>query len=220
MIGRLFAIMGQKHSELAGLEPADSEAARASYKARVVFDGSDIQVANNSAAYELFQEVSGPPATMTDARIALAAAALTGKVASFRDAEQAYIQAHIDTPGRPKTYVRLPKSWWPQHWHGRFTDPCVPLSRALYGHPEIGALWVKHLATVLGGLNFEKVDGHPGVWWNPKSSSLLIVYVEDLLLVAGSSESATFWSALEKSIGFKDLPSPVSRYLGCNHTFS
>ena len=58
----------------------------------------------------------------------------------MRDAAQAYIQASIVGPGRPATWVRLPKSMWPPEWFSKdgkpiYSDPVAPLLKALYGHP-------------------------------------------------------------------------------------
>ena len=63
----------------------------------------------------------------------------------MRDAAHAYIQGSFVNPGRPATWVRLPRSMWPPGWltkDGRpiYFDPVVPLLRALYGHSEFGAL--------------------------------------------------------------------------------
>ena len=43
---------------------------------------------------------------------------------------------------------------WPPEWLTKdgkpiYSDPVVPLLKALYGHPESGALWEKHLASIL-----------------------------------------------------------------------
>ena len=152
MVGRIFAIMGEKHSELAGVAPTVDATAVSSYKCRAVFGGNNIQVSDKTPAHELFTEVSGPPAAMATARIAQGLAAATGAVASLADAEQAFVQCRIDGPGRPKTWARLPKDWWPQSWIDKsIYDPVCPMERALYGHPESGPLWDKHLANILVG---------------------------------------------------------------------
>ena len=64
----------------------------------------------------------------------------------MRDAAQAYIQASIVGLGKPTTWVRLPRSMWPPEWFTKdgkpvYADTVVPLLKALYGHPESGALW-------------------------------------------------------------------------------
>ena len=77
-----------------------------------------------------------------------------------RDVAQAYIQASIVGPGRPATWVRLPRFMWPKEWFDKsgkpvYADPVVPFLKALYGHPESGAL------TSFG---WQKCDSHPGIW--------------------------------------------------------
>ena len=161
MVGRVFAIMGEKHAEQQKPE------AERKYKARVIFVGKNVQTASGTAAHELYQEISSTPAAMATVRGALGIAALRGYKAKMRDAVQAFIQARIDGPGRPKTWIRLPKAWWPKSWfddQGRplYFDPVVPLCRALYGHPESGALWDKHLRGILRKLGWSKVEFSPG----------------------------------------------------------
>ena len=156
-VGRIFSIMGEKHAERR-LPEADKE-----YKARIVFAGNNIQTASGVAPHELFQEVSSAPAAMASVRATLAVGALRGWRPMMRDAAQAYIQASIVGPGRPATWVRLPRSMWPPEWLTKdgkpiYSDPVVPLLKALYGHPESGALWEKHLASILTELKWKKCD--------------------------------------------------------------
>ena len=64
----------------------------------------------------------------------------------------------------------------PKYW-----DPVCPLQRALYGHPESGAIWEKHLASILEELGWERVRAHPGTWVHRETLALLAVYVEPLV---------------------------------------
>ena len=137
-----------------------------------------------------------------------------------RDAAQAYIQARIDGPGRPATWVRLPKHMWPEHWHGKFKDPVVPLRKALYGHPESGALWEKHLAGILTKLGWAKIDSHPGVWYNQKDDAVLAVYVDDLLMVAPPALEAKLWGEIGNQVQFDEEPAPIGKFLGAYHDVS
>ena len=129
LVGTLFAIMGEKNAE-DGLLPHLRK-----YKARVVFVGSNIQIASGTQAHELFQELSQTPAAMGSVRAALGIAALQGHIPQVRNATQAYIQARFDGPDRPRTWVRLPRHWWPSAWFDAsgkplYEDPVVPLVRA------------------------------------------------------------------------------------------
>ena len=114
----------------------------------------------------------------------------------MRDAAQAYIQASIVGPGRPATWVRLPRSMWPPEWLTKdgkpiYSDPVVPLPKVLYGHPESGALWEKHLASILTELKWKKCDSHPGIWIHA-SGAVLAVYVDDLLMVAPRDQAVSY----------------------------
>ena len=173
MVGRLHAIIGEKHSEVVS---ASSAPQPPNYKARVVFGGHAIQTSTRAPAETLFQEMSGPPSTMTDARIILGVSALTpGSQVTTRDAEQAYVQSCINTAGRPKTYVRLPKSMQPPSW-AKYKDPVCVLDKALYGHPESGAIWDKFLSSHLKLGGWHKVEGHPSLYFSPKTKAVSVSY--------------------------------------------
>ena len=204
--GRVFSIPGEKNAE------RHAPVGEREYKARIVFAGNAIQTASGVAPHELFQEVSSAPAAMASIRAVLAVSALRGWPTKARDAAQAYIQARIDNPGCPKTWVRLPKPWWPASWftansEPKYWDPVCPLERALYGHPESGAIWEKHLATILEELGWERVAAHPVTWVHKKTKALLAVYVDDLLMTAPPSHEKELWNALEARINFDEEPS-------------
>ena len=137
-------------------------------------------------AHELFQELSQTPAAMGSVRAALGIAALQGHIPKVRDATQAYIQARTDGPDRPRTWARLPRQWWPAAWFddsGKplYEDPVVPLVRALYGHPESGALWDAHLGAISIDLGWTRMEVHPGLWLHKKTGAVMAVYVDDLV---------------------------------------
>ena len=162
---------------------------------------------------------------MASIRAVLAVFALRGWPTKARDAVQAYIQARIDNPVRPKTWERLPKSWWPASWftangEPKYLDPVCPLERALYGHPESGAIREKHLATILEELGWEHVAAHPGTWVHKKTKAPLAVYVDDLLMTAPPSHEKELRKALEAQIHFDEEPSKLVRFLGAHHDLS
>ena len=76
------------------------------------------------------------------------------------DCVRAYVQAPMKGT---KTYIRLPKAWWPKHWAGRFRDPICQLLQALYGHPHAGDFWYEKLEAELLRLNFNIVEGWPSI---------------------------------------------------------
>ena len=213
-VGRVFAIMGEKHAEIPKAPDLRT------YKARCVFAGNNVQTSNGQPAWELYQEVSQTPAAMQTVRAALAVAGLKGFIPKVRDATQAYLQSRIDTPDRPATWVRLPKAWWPASWHGRFKDPVCRLRLALYGHPESGALWDKHLSKILKSLGWVRQEVHPGLWLHTATGAILTVYVDDLMMAARLRDEAGLWGALEKVVEFGEQPTPIEKFLGGIHHFA
>ena len=144
------------------------------------------------APHELFQEVSSVPAAIASIRAFLAVSALRGWPTKARDAPQAYIQTRIDNPGRSKTWIRLPRSWWPASWftangEPKYSDPICPLKRSLYGRPKSRAIRKKHLATILEELGWERVAAYLGTRVQKKIKVLLAVYLDDLLMTAPPS---------------------------------
>jgi len=146
--------------------------------------------------------------------------------ASVRDALQAYLQARIDGPGRPSTWAELPRAWWPASWFYAgdrnrpiWTRPVVRLVLALYGHPEAGYLWETFLTTTLEALGWRRIAEWPGVYIHT-DFSIIIAYVDDLLLIADADKEAKHWSDIDKTIEFKTGPEPIGRYLGASYTFS
>ena len=51
-----------------------------------------------------------------------------------------------------------------------------PFVRALYGHPESGALWDAHLGAILVKLGWKRMEVHPKFWLHA-SGAVLAVYV-------------------------------------------
>ena len=220
MVGLLFIIMGLKNAELVGT-PQEIEAI---LKARAVFQGSNIRTGDGTPAHLLYQEVGACPSNMTTAHCAIAAGALKGSRATTRDAHQAYIQSSIDLPGRPRTWIRLPKYLWPPSWFNsdgspKYYDPVCVLRKSLYGHPESGAIWDKKLHKIMRSLGFETLEGTPGFFYHKKDQVEVTVYVDDFILIAPPHLEKRIWAALSEQITFKDPPEILSRYLGIYHHF-
>ena len=97
MFGRAFAILGVKGEELG----ADQQ----KWKARIVFQGSNIRTKTGTSAVDLFEEVSNAPASFAASRAALGVAVMRKLRASLRDAESAFLQALMDAENR------IPRSW-------------------------------------------------------------------------------------------------------------
>ena len=80
--------------------------------------------------------------------------------------------------GSPTHLGPPPKTWWPASWfteagEPKYWDPVCPLQRALYGHPESGAIWEKHLSGILEELGWERVAAHPRTWVHKETKALV-----------------------------------------------
>ena len=117
----------------------------------------------------------------------------------------------------------LPRSMWPPQWLTKdgkpvYSDPVAPLLKALCGHPESGALWEKHLASIPIELKWKKCESHPGIWihvWG----AVLAVYVDDLLMVAPRDQEDALWAAIASKVSFDEDQAPIGKFLGAHHVF-
>ena len=215
VVGRLFPIMGLKHAELVGTTPSPGSPVP-KYKGRIVFDGRATHVKTNTgqSPVELYTEISQTPATMNAVRIALTFAAAHSLDVSVRDAQQAYIQAKIVRQGAPDTFIRLPRPWWPKGWHGKYRDPVCRLIKALYGHPESGAIWQVHLDVRLRALDWIPIRELPTAYRHASRKALLVVYVDDLLMVSSRTDKQVLWGEIDTAADFAEDPEDLDRFLG------
>ena len=125
-------------------------------------------------------------------RAGLAVGAMKGFNATLRDAEAAYLQALIDNPTRTPTFVSLPREWWPDSWFHdgakrqkpKYRNPYWRLLKAVYGHPEAGALWEKTLQKIMADEGWTSLPNHGGVCVHLATEAIMVVYVDDMLLLA------------------------------------
>ena len=97
--------------------------------------------------------------------------------------------------------------------------PVVQLKKALYGHPEAGGHWEKHLEKIIKALGGQAIKDHPSCFWFPKPKELfLIVYVDDLLLSGPAHLHEDFWKELGARVNIEPAED-LDRYLGRHHTF-
>ena len=85
-----------------------------------------------------------------------------------------------------KTYIRVPRAWWPKHWASRFCDPICQLLKTLFGHPHARVSWNKKLEAELLHLNFNIFEGWPAfVLLCPDgvATVLFVVFVDDLVII-------------------------------------
>ena len=204
-IVRVFAIVGIKHYE-------DKDAQK--YKGRIVVSGDKVKTATGQWA--VFQEIGTVPSTMAACRILLLAFSLMKNAKLLQsDCVRAYVQAPMKGT---KTYIRLPKAWWPKHWAGRFRDPICQLLQALYGHPHAGDFWYEKLEAELLRLNFNIVEGWPSVFIlypDGVATVSFVVYVDDLVMV-GTEFLVDIIAEIRKNIKM-DEPADLQKYLGCVH---
>ena len=109
-------------------------------------------------------------------------------------------------------------AWFDKDGKPIYADPVVPLLKALYGHPESGALWEKHLSSILITLGWKKCDSHPGIWIHT-SGAVLAVYVDDLLMVAPRDKEEKLWADIAAQVTFDEEQAPIGKFLGAHHVF-
>ena len=96
--------------------------------------------------------------------------------------------------------------------------PMCRLLKSLYGHPESGGHWEKHLTQAVVDTGGQPVKDHPSSFWFPESRLLLSVYVDDLLLSGPEGNHEGFWRELCKTIRLGD-PEILDRFLGRDHKY-
>ena len=89
----------------------------------------------------MFQDLGSSPSTMEAGKAADIVGCMKGNNVQQADAEQAYVQADLNSP--VPTWITLPKNQQPKHWE-KFDKPVVRLRKALYGHPDSGTYWEQH----------------------------------------------------------------------------
>ena len=90
--------------------------------------------------------------------------------------------------------------------------------KALYGHPESGGHWERHLTEAVLRIGGEKIPEHPSSFWFKDWRLVLSVYVDDLLVSGPAEHHEEFWSTLQKKGGVRiEPPEPVDRFLGRKH---
>ena len=186
------------------------------YKGRICFRGDIVKDENGVAA--VFEELSASPAAIQGANANIAFGLLPGHKTSTADAVRAYVQSLLR--GKHKTWVLIPKELWPDDWHKQgFRKPMCLLNKALYGHPDAGGHWERHLTAAIVKIGGKAVENHPSNFWFPKTGLLLTVYVDDLMLSGPTAEHDAFWQAIQKAGIRIDPPEPLTRFLGRHHNF-
>ena len=205
--GELMPIASIKHFESPALRK---------YKGRIVFRGDNVK--DQDGAIAVFQELSASPSAVHTINANICYGCLPGNKTMAADALQAYLQADLAT--KHPTWVHIPKELWPKEWHNKgYKRPMCLLKKSLYGHPESGGHWERHLVKALKGLGGEPIPEHPSSYWFAESKLLLTVYVDDLLLSGPSGNHSKFWERLQAASINIGEPEDLDRYLGRDHKY-
>ena len=191
---------------------AEMDTSRQKHKGRICFRGDNVK--DSDGAVAVFQELSASPTTVPSANANIAYGCIPGNQTTQADAVRAYVQAELRSLN--ETWVLIPKELRPPGW--KFKRPYCRLLKALYGHPESGAHWERHLTSAVRSIGGTAVEGHPSSFYFSEKSLLLTVYVDDLLLSGPSEAHSSLWSALKKVVQL-DEPEPLNRFLGRAHDF-
>ena len=165
----------------------------------------------------MYEELNASPTAVFTANSNLAYGLLPGHSTTQADAVRAYIQSELKGT---ETWVHVPKELWPPEWNQRgYVRPMCLLHKSLYGHPDSGGYWERHLTKAVRKRGGIPVSGHPSSFWFEESRMLLTVYVDDLLLSGPSERHEAFWRNLREgpdAIRLED-PETLGRFLGRHH---
>ena len=206
-MGRIFEACYEKGSELSQDDP------RRKFKGRTVFQGNNVRDENSDHA--LFNELGSSPASMEAAKLLDAYGSQPGYEKQQADAVQAYIQALFT--GVP-TWLSLPKDRWPASWNKEYWQPMVPMVLALYGHPDSGGIWEKHLNGEIAKKGWRQIlpDTWNSIFYHDEHKCMLVVYVDDFKLAGPKDKLASAWKSLRSAVNIGE-PEPFDRYFGCMH---
>ena len=159
--------------------------------------------------------MSSRPTTIVSVNCAVAYGILPGHKLTAADAVKAYVQSDLNS--KHPTYIDIPKHLCPKKW-AHLKKPCFRPIKALYGHPEAGGHWERHLEKIVRQLGGKIVPSHPSCFFFEKTRLLLVIYVDDLLLSGPDQEHESFWEALGAQVDIEP-PEELDRYLGRHHIF-
>ena len=172
----------------------------------------------------IYQELSSSPSGIFDVNLTIAYGCCPGNTVTAADAIKAYVQSLLKS--NSPTYVAIPWELWPQDgsWEklgfqrkGPKRPFCL-LKKALYGHPESGAHWERHLTEAIKKCGGLAIPGHPSCFMFEDSKQILTVYVDDLLMAGPIESQEAVWKRLRELVSTED-PEPLDRFLGRTHHF-
>lgn len=130
-------------------------------KGRIVYRGDCAKDEHGVAA--VYQELGANPTSVQGLNACLAYGCIPGNITTAADAIKAYIQAKLAS--NYKTWIEFPPELRPSWWKQKIIKPVVLLIKALYGHPEAGGLWEKHLKQIMHALGGKETPEHPGSFY-------------------------------------------------------
>ena len=206
----LLAICSEKHVEL---EPAYRQ-----LKGRVCYRGDAARTADGRVA--MYQTLSASPTSIVAANAIIAFGLLKGHKLSSADAVKAYLQSWLES--LVETWVRLPREVWPQEWFDSsgvplYRKPVIRLLRSLYGHPESGSHWERHLTKELMAMGGVPIEEYGSTFVFPDYHLAMVIYVDDFILSGDQDQHARFWEDLGKRVLIDDI-GDLGRFLGRHHT--
>ena len=160
-----------------------------------------------------FQELSSRPTTIVSTNCSIAYGCARGNKTTVADAIKVYIQS--DLKNVHETWIEFPYELIPPEWKG-IKRPCCRFFKALYGHPEAGGHWERHLRGVVKRMGGVVVESHPSCYYFEHSRLILTIYVDDLMLSGPCEGHAPFWKRLSADVKIEE-PEDLERYLGRNH---
>ena len=182
------------------------------YKGRFCFRTPTTR--DEGGALAVFQEMSSRPTTIVALNVAIAYGMIFGHKCSTVDAIKAYVQSDLNCIH--PTYIEIPKYLCPDEWK-HMDRPVVQLKKALYGHPEAGGHWERHLEAIIKKMGGQAVPNHPSCFWFPDLKLFMIVYVDDLLLSGPEAHHEKLWKTLGEQVNLEPAED-LDRYLGRHHS--
>ena len=172
----------------------------------------------------VYQELSSSPTGIFDVNASIAWGCCPGNTTTAADAIKAYVQSLLKS--KNDTYVAIPYELWPRCEKCKAKDnanacpncpwqklgferkgdkrPFCRLRKALYGHPESGAHWERHLKEAVLSIGGEQIPGPSIMFYFSKENQLLTVYVNDLLMSGPIAIQDEIWDRLRVLVSTED----------------
>ena len=147
---------------------------------------------------------------MSTLRILIALVAYMDLECEQLDVITAYLNSHLNAD--EEVYIRLPPGC-PKEY-----PSIVRLLRGMYGLRQAAILWYEDLKKSLAAMDYRALDADPCVFIHKSNGSIIVVYVDDLILITRSVAEMTRLKALIAGrYKVRDLGA-LSYYLGIRFT--